>query len=61
MRTLYTWDHSGRFDDDPCGCPLCKRIQKVVNSRNPGKELNDWYRLLEDLSRTGRVTVVEKA
>ena len=29
----YTWDHIERFENDPCGCKLCKKIQRVVRER----------------------------
>jgi len=40
----YTWDNKKRFDNDPCGCALCKRIQARVKSRDPIEKLRAYYR-----------------
>jgi hypothetical protein len=54
---LYTWDEVDRFENDPCGCQLCKRIQEAVRKRNPLKKMNAYYRLLEDMN--GEVAFAE--
>jgi hypothetical protein len=40
----YTRDYIERFENDPCGCALCKRIQGVVKSRNPIEKMRAYYR-----------------
>jgi len=40
----YTWDKIRRFKNDPCGCVLCKKIQKAVKSRDPMEKLKTQYR-----------------
>lgn len=55
MQKTFTWDEQHRFQDDPCGCALCRKIQKAVNSRNQGEKLLSWYRLLEAMANSGQV------
>lgn len=43
----YTWDKSHRFDNDPCGCRMCRKIQEVVTRRQPLRRLSDYYAYLE--------------
>jgi hypothetical protein len=45
---MFVWDNVDRIDFDPCGCNLCKKIQKATKNRNAQEKMADWYKDQED-------------